>query len=177
MYKEFEKLVLTRQSCRNFSDKPIEKQTLDKIMQLSMLCPSACNSQPWKMVCALSDDSVDNVRKNLQIAGRNTFLNGAKAFIAVVEKVATLKADVQSKFDRNRFVKYDVGELIAYITLTAQSLGVSSCIIGWMNEEELSKTLGLNQDEICRVVIALGYSDIETREKTRKDKDQIIKYI
>ncbi len=177
MYKEFEQLVLRRQSCRDFSDRPIEKETLDKIMQLSMLSPSACNSQPWKMLCAISEEKVDSVRKNLQVAGRNSFLNGAKAFIAVVEKQATLKTEVQSKFDRNRFVKYDVGELIAYLTLTAESLGVSSCIIGWMQEEKLKEILGLSENELCRVVIALGYSDIETRKKVRKDKEEIIKYI
>ena len=174
---EFEKLALSRQSCREFTDKPIDKQTLDKIMELAMLAPSACNSQPWKMICAFSEESVSAVRKNLQIAGRNPFLSGAKAFIAVAEKVATLKPDAMKRFDRNRFVKYDVGELVAYLTLGAESLGVSTCIIGWMNEEKLSETLNLEQDEICRVVVALGYSDIETREKVRKDKEEVISYL
>ena len=177
MYKEFEKLALNRQSCREFSDKPIEKETLDKIMQLAMLAPSACNSQPWKMICAFNEESVKSVRENLQIAGRNTFLNGAKAFIAIAEKVATLKPDTMKRFDRNRFVKYDVGELIAYLTLGAESLGVSTCIIGWMNEEKLATTLNLDQDEICRVVVALGYSDIETRDKVRKEKEEVISYL
>lgn len=177
MFESFEKLVKTRQSCRDFSDRQIDKATLDKIMELSMLAPSACNSQPWRMVCVCQDQSVTAVRECLQVKGHNKFLDGAKAYIAVVNKTATLKDTIQSKFDRNRFVKYDVGELIAYITLTAKSLGVDSCIIGWMDEEELSTVLGLEQNEKCEIVVALGYSDIPTREKVRKDKVEIIRYI
>ena len=177
MFESFEKLVKERQSCRDFSDKPIEKETLDKIMELSMLSPSACNSQPWKMLCACQNDGVTAIKECLQERGHNKFLDGAKAFIAVVNKTATLKETIQSKFDRNRFVKYDVGELIAYITLTAKSLGVDSCIIGWMNEEKLASVLGLEENEKCELVVALGYSDIPTREKVRKNKEDIIKYL
>lgn len=177
MFENFSKLVLKRQSCRDFSDKPLDKQTLDKIMQLAMLAPSACNSQPWKMVCAMEQDSVSAVCECLQEKGHNKFLSGAKAFIAVVDKNAVLREDVGSKFDRNRFVQYDVGELIAYLTLTAESLNVGTCIIGWMNEEKLSSVLGLEDGESCKIVVALGYSNVQTREKKRKNIDDVIKYI
>ncbi len=170
-------LAKTRQSCRDFSNKPIEKETLDKIMETAMLAPSACNSQPWKMICAYEGDNVQKICESLQVNGHNGFLTGAKAFIAVVDKVRPLKPTVEQKYDRNRFVKYDVGELIAYITLAATDLGVDSCIIGMMDEEKLYSVLGLEKDEICTIVVALGYSDIETRKKTRKDKENIIKYI
>lgn len=177
MFDNFNKLVLERQSCRDFNDKPLEKQKIDKIVQTAMLAPSACNSQPWKMVVATETDSVKDICECLQEKGHNKFLSGAKAYIAVVNKNAKLKESIESKFDRNRFVKYDVGELIAYITLTAKSLGVDSCIIGWMNEEKLASVLKLEENEKCEIVVALGYSDIPTREKMRKDREEIIKYI
>lgn len=177
MFDNFEKLVKIRQSCREFLDKEIEQVKLDKIMETAMLAPSACNSQPWKMVCAVKKDSVKAVCNCLQEKGHNKFLSGAKAYIAVVNKNATLKDTIQSKFDRNRFVKYDVGELVAYITLTAKSLGIDSCIIGWMNEEKLYSVLELEENEKCEIVVALGYSDIPIREKSRKPKEEIIKYI
>lgn len=174
---DFKELVLKRQSCREFLDKQIEKEKLDEIMQTAMLAPSACNSQPWKMVCAVNSDSVNAICECLQEKGHNKFLSGAKAYIAVVNKGAKLKESIESKFDRNRFVKYDVGELIAYVTLTAKSLGIDSCIIGWMNEEKLASVLGLEENEKCELVVALGYADIPTREKVRKAKEDIIKYI
>ncbi len=177
MYGNFEKLVKIRQSCRQFSSLPVEKEKLDKIMELARLAPSACNSQPWTMHCAYTEEAVNAVRECLQYQGHNPFLSDAKAFIAVSEKHATLKSFVTTKFDRNRFVKYDVGELIAYVTLGAKAIGLETCIIGWMDEEKLASVLGLGEDEICHVVVAVGNSDIPVRDKVRKDKEEVIKYL
>lgn len=170
-------LAKNRQSCRNFNDKPIDKKVLDEIMQTAMLAPSACNSQPWKMICVHGGEKLSIVCESLQVNGHNTFLTGAKAFIAIVDKVRPLKPTVEQKFDRNRFVKYDVGELVAYITLAAKDLGVDTCIIGMMDEEKLYKALELKEGETCTIVIALGYSDIETRQKSRKNIEDVISYI
>lgn len=174
MFETFFKLVNDRQSCRDFNDKPLEKETIDKIIELSMLAPSACNSQPWKMYVITEENMLKNVARTLQDMMMNKFTNKAKAFIVLGECNATLKLGASLKFDRNHFVKYDIGQISAYITLTAESLGVSSCIIGWVNEKELKKVLSMPEEERCSIVIALGYSDIPKRKKMRKDKDKIV---
>lgn len=170
----FKQLVLSRQSCRNFNDKPIEKQTVLDIAKLAMLAPSACNSQPWKMYVVTDLDKVNGVAKSLQDYGHNTFTDKAKAFIVLTEQQATLKESVSQRFSRNHFVKYDIGELTAYITLGAQSMGVSSCIIGLINQEKLRNVLNLKEDEVSNIVVALGYSDIAVRNKIRKSESDVI---
>ena len=176
-FSQFEELVKTRQSCRNFSDKPLPAEEVEKIAETAVLAPSACNSQPWKLYCVTSKEKVEEVCAALTHGGRNAFLSGAKAFIAAAEKGAVLKPDVAKVFSEKRFVKYDVGEVIAYATLAAKSRGVESCIIGWMNTEKLRSALGMSEDEDCAVVIALGYSDIPIREKSRKSAEETIKFI
>lgn len=177
MFKEFSNLVLSRQSCRDFNDKPLDRDVVKTIAETAMLAPSACNSQPWRMYCVTDEKAVKGVTCALQEGGHNKFLTGAKAYIVVCDKQATLRPGTESKFDRNHFVKYDVGELIAYITLTAQSLGVASCIIGWINYEQLKEVVGYADDEICNIVVALGYTDTPTRTKMRKDKAELIKFL
>ena len=174
MYNKFVELVKTRQSCREFNDKPVDANVVEEIAELAMLSPSACNSQPWKMYVVTDENKVGLVAESLQERGRNAFVSGAKAFIAVSEKQATLKPDVQKKFDRNHFVKYDIGELVAYITLGAKAKGLETCIIGWINHDKLKTAIGMPDDEICNIVVAIGNSDIPVREKARKDKEQII---
>ena len=46
---DIEQLLLTRQSCRNYQEKPVDEETLRKIAELAHLAPSACNAQPWKI--------------------------------------------------------------------------------------------------------------------------------
>ena len=173
MENYFKELVLSRQSCREFNDKPLEKSLVMDIVNLATLSPSACNSQPWKMYVVTDPDGLKNTAAALGVNGHNKFLCGAKAFVVLAEKQAVLKPGV--RFDRNHFVKYDIGELLAYITLGAQSVGVSSCIIGMVDQELITSAVGLEDGEVCNVAVALGYSDISVREKKRKTVDETIK--
>ncbi len=175
-YDNFSKLVMSRQACREFNDKPLSRETVDKIVELSRFAPSACNSQPWKMYVACGE-MVEKITPTLVEKGVNTFLDKAKAYIVLAEKAATLKPSAEKKFSRMHFVKYDVGELAAYITLTAQSLGVANIVIGWVNLDELKDVVGMDEGEECRLVIALGYSDIPVRDKIRFDREKTIKFI
>ena len=170
MQQEFNKLVNTRQSCRSFNDKPLSAEVVQEIAEQALLCPSACNSQPWRLVLATEQQSVKKVASALQGGGHNPFLDKAKAFICPIETCATLRADAKEFFSDNHFVKYDIGQMIAYITLTAESMGVKSCIIGWVNQEQMKEAINMQAGEICNVVVALGYSDIPVRQKVRKDK-------
>ena len=174
MQKSFTQLVNTRQSCRDFNDLPLDPLVVNQIAEQALLAPSACNSQPWKMYVVTSEQMIEEVKRCVQGHGHNKFTQKAKAFICVSERATALREDVEEKFSRNFFVKYDVGELVAYITLTAESMGVKSCIIGWVAGKDLAKALKLDSDERCNLVIALGYSDTPLRKKTRKSKEQII---
>lgn len=176
MENSFVNLINTRQSCRDFSDKPLEIETIEKIAELATLSPSACNSQPWKMYL-VGGEKVKEVTPTLQNNGHNPFLTGAKGYIVITEKQAEYKTFVKSKFDKYHFVKYDIGELTAYITLVAESIGVKSCIIGWINQEELRGVVGYPEEEVCNIVVALGYSDTPVREKKRKAKEEVIQIV
>ena len=175
-YEDFVKLVNERQATRSFNDKEISEELLNKIVSVGRLTPSACNSQPWKMYVASEKGVVDKVRKSLQAENRNMFLDSAKAFIVLSEVIRPLKPDVEKRLGKSRFVKYDIGELCAYLTLTAKSLGIDSCIIGWIDIEALRDAVGMSENEDCNVVIALGYSDVPLREKSRLSLDEIVKF-
>lgn len=174
MKELFKKLALSRQSCRDFNDKPLDKKTVEEIASIAMLAPSACNSQPWKMYLVTEKDKVSAVAKSLQDRGHNSFADGAKAFIVISEKDATLKESISTRFRSDHFVKYDIGELTAYITLAAESMGVKSCIIGWINQDALKTAINMPDGEVSNIVVALGYSDTPLRDKKRKTTQEVI---
>ena len=43
----FYDLASKRQSCRNYSDRPVEKDKLMQCINAALIAPSACNGQPW----------------------------------------------------------------------------------------------------------------------------------
>ncbi len=176
-FDSFKKLIAERQSCRSFSDKEVDKKDLTDILETALLAPSACNSQPWKVYCVTENSVRDDVASSLQEGGANAFASSAKAFFVLAEKNAVLKPGIQGKIGNNHFVKYDMGELAAYVTLAAKAKGLDTCIIGWINEEKLKKAVGLADDEICNMVIALGYGNQPLRSKTRKSFKETVKMI
>ena len=162
---EFSQVVKSRYSCRNFSDKRVSKETLYKIIGEALNAPSAKNTQPWEFYVTYTDESNAKIRECLQDNGKNLFLNGATAFIALFE---SLPDNIRcEKYGNDRFVKYDVGQMAAYLTLCAKNAGVDSCVIGWLNEEKLRKNTGVEKP--CSLVIAFGYAAKTPSRAERQD--------
>ena len=113
----------------------------------------------------------------LQDNGKNGYVSECKAFIVIVETEAVLNKSSAIKFDSSHFVKYDVGELIAYITLAATNKNIANCIIGWTNQEKLKEIIDLQSNEYCPVVIGFGYTDLTPPVKIRKNIEDTIKTI
>ena len=174
---DFEKLVEVRQSCRKFKDKPVEKEKLEKIANLARLAPSACNSQPWKLHFVTEKGKVQEFSSCLRDFGMNAFTKNVPVFIAISELNAKLALGSKLKYDNNHFVKYDIGEIIAYVTLCAEELGLATCILGWLNNKKIAEILNFKEGEWCNVVIALGYAEDSTvRNKVRKPVTEITEW-
>ncbi len=174
--KNFEQLVQQRQSCRDYLEQPVEKEKLVRLAEIGRLTPSACNSQPWKMYF-VSGQKAKEVAPCLQDMGMNKFASKAPTFIVITETGATLKPGADRKFSSDHFVKYDVGQLVAYLTLEAKALGLDTCIIGWVNGEKLRAVVEYPETELCNIVIALGYSQAPLREKVRKPLETVTSFI
>ena len=173
MSKKFCELIRERYACRDFSDKPIERAAVYDILEDAVNAPSACNSQPWRIFVTCSQEENAKMRKCLQEDGKNAFLDNAQAFIAVYgTDDIKLKASVAAKFPPSHFVKYDIGELVAYITLAAKDRGIDSCIIGWLNNAAINETFSLTGT--CDIVVALGYGKDAPRAKSRLPLSEIV---
>ena len=171
---DFLELIEKRQSCRDFSDKPIELNLIYDIIGQAKKATSACNSQPWRVYITNTAKENEKMRICLQENGRNAFLDTATAFIAVYQaEEIILNAGVESKFSSSHFAEYDIGEFVAYLTLAAKAKGLGSCIIGRVNNQKLNETFALKGK--CGLVVALGYAkNDKQRNKIRKPLEEIV---
>lgn len=172
---EFSELVKRRYACKSFSTRAVEKELLYKIVGEAMNAPSARNTQPWEFYVSCDEETNAKIRACLQDNGKNGFLSAAPAFIAIFEETPDNIAC--EKYGNDRFVKYDVGQAAAYLTLGAKNAGVDSCVIGWINEERLREVTGVNKP--CGLVIAFGYAKEDAAPPAKKRaplQDKIINY-
>ena len=53
---ELEKVITERHSTRAFSDKPVPRETIEKLLFLATRCPSAINIQPWEFTVVMEEE-------------------------------------------------------------------------------------------------------------------------
>lgn len=169
---EFSQLINLRESCRNFdSSKDITNEQIEKMINSAILAPSACNGQPYYFTVCKGEEA-KKVAKATTKMGMNKFALDAPCLIVISEKPYVKSAALGAKIKNNDYRSIDIGITTAYLTLEATNQGLSTCILGWLEEGEIKKIL--NIEERIRLVIAVGYpKDDKIREKKRKTIEEI----
>ena len=173
----FNEIAINRQSCRSYNaNKDIEQEKLDLILKTASIAPSACNGQPYQItVCR--GESAKRVERATQGMGMNKFATDAPVALVISEMPYVATAALGSKVKKNDYRSIDIGILAAYITAEATAQGISSCILGWLDDAEIRDICSL--DGAVRLVIVLGYpsDDEKLRAKKRKEPEKLIKYM
>ena len=156
--KDAMEVLLTRRSIRNFNDKPISEDVLNKILEAGTYAPTAMGMQK-PIIIAITDKNVrDEVsRENAKIMGRegtDPFYGAPVILLVAVENYPN--------------AVYDGSCVIDNLLNAAWAMGVGSCWIHRAKEElesdfgkNLLKSLGIEGDYIGVGHVALGYFDGE----------------
>ncbi|MDR1487914.1 MAG: nitroreductase family protein [Deltaproteobacteria bacterium] len=175
---DFLELALRRQSCRTFSDRPVEHEKLVKCVEAARNAPSGCNSQPWSFVVVEDPAIVAEVAKTTQQLGINEYQSKAKAFLVVVEEYARLMPKIAPLVDSQVFAKGDLGGATLSFCLQAESLGLGTCIIGLFDRPKLRELLNIPELKSIFLVVAIGYSSTDhVRPKQRKPLEEIVRFV
>lgn len=173
----FTEIAKTRQSCRSFDPhRPVETEKLMQILESARLAPSACNAQPYH-ITLLTGDLAKKVEKETQGMGMNRFATDAPAVFVLSEMPYNKTAAVGAKAKHNDYRSIDIGTLSAYITLEATAQGLSTCILGWFDDEKIRSLCGLSAP--VRLVIPVGYAaeGDPLREKKRKPMEELVSFM
>ena len=84
--RDYFDLIARRESCRDFADRPVEREKLEKMVEAARLAPSACNGQPWRYTVVTRPDAVQAVAECAAGGGMNRFAKNCPAFIVVEER-------------------------------------------------------------------------------------------
>lgn len=170
----FLEIAQTRQSCRVYEEtRSVEQEKLNAVLEAARLAPSACNAQPYHLtVC--HGDAAKAAAKACQGMGMNKFASQAPVLIIVSEQSYNKTAAVGAKVKGIDYRSIDIGIAAAYLTAEATAQGLSTCILGWIDDKKLREITGI--DAPARLVITLGYAaeDDKLRPKKRKDLSALV---
>jgi nitroreductase len=188
-------IISNRKSVRKYLDKHIPDEDLRTVLEAGRLAPSWMNVQSWKLILVKSQENKD-LLSELSI-GQQQVKNADALIVCVADTNAWAEAGISNIQNPalNPALQGESGLLvrtmeqviypISYMMLTANSLGISSCIIGAMGNEvtgilpevsvKAKEALGLKDGQIISTIITLGYdADPTETVKQRKDFDEVV---
>ena len=146
---EFTDVVKGRYSCKKYSDRPLEKEKSDAILEAGRLAPTAKNLQEQKVYV------VQSAQMLAKIDEVTPCRYGAPTVLIVA-------------FDRDNVFTYPGGKrdsgvedatiVATHMILAAYNEGVDSCWINFLDPEKMAQALGLPENEEVLMAIDLGYA-------------------
>ena len=175
---DFLEIAKLRQSCRAYDEtKQVEQEKLDAILEAAQLAPSACNGQPYRFTVCRGEAAREVALATRGMGGMNKFAVQAPVMIVVSEMPYVKSAALGAKVKGNDYRSIDIGITTAYLTAEATAQGLSTCILGWLDDEKIRKICNLEYP--ARLVITLGYAkegDVP-RKKVRKDISELVHFV
>ena len=178
-------VIKSRRSMRKFKQEKVEREKIHTILEAGNFAPSGHNVQPWHFTLVENKSLIDEMNEEVkallkkfpvpfvQIVGENpNFHIYYRAPQIIV--VSSLEGAVTPK--------EDISAATQNMLLTAESLGVGSCWVGYVGvgfmdegfKKRWSEKLSLPANATPHFAIALGYPDMQyIKPLKRKSRENI----
>ena len=166
---EFENIIRKRTSVRKFSDKDLENEKLDKILEAGRLAPTAKNNQPFKIYVVNSEEGL------LKIDNASRCRYGAKTVLIVC-------GNKEEAYHRGDYSTYEMDSCIVatHMMLEATNIGVDNIWIESFDENVLRESFNIPSEYIPVCLLPLGYKAVDCPinplHEKRKNIEEIVEY-
>ncbi|MDA3885377.1 MAG: nitroreductase family protein [Candidatus Delongbacteria bacterium] len=175
----FLELANKRNSVRNYSDQPVDKEKIMRCVEVARLSPSACNSQPWHFIIVDDKELKDKIAKEtlMALSGMNKFTLDAPVMVVLVIEKKNISSNIGSFLKNKDFSLIDIGIAAEHFCLQAAEEGLGTCTLGWFNEMVVKKLLNMPNSKHIGLLISAGYPKEENiPDKKRKSIDDIFSF-
>ncbi len=155
--------IKRRRSIRQFTDEPIGKDALEKLLDAARWAPTASNQQRWRFVVVTSPPVKELIRK----FAPGIFLMPAAFIVICVEKAPDANPWAQATY------LADCAIAAQNIMLVAYEMGIGSCPALSYAKVAISEILDLPERVEPLLVITLGYPAEDPEPPPRLDLSQI----
>ena len=165
--KSFLELVEARYSSRSYSNRAVEPEKVEYLLECARLAPSAVNFQPWKFVVVESAEK----RARLQECYLREWFREAPLYIVVcADKAQSWKR----KLDGHDHADIDAAIATEHICLAATELGLGSCWVCNFDVDLCSEVLDLEGELYPVAIVPIGYPTDEPTSKKRKPIEDVV---
>ncbi len=169
---EFKEVIEKRYSCKKYSEKQVEKEKLEAILNAGRLAPTAKNLQEQHIYVVESKEGLAKIDE----------VTPCRYGAPIVLVVAFDKENVFTYPGGQRQSGIEDATIVAtHMILAAADEGVDSCWVNNFNPEVLEKSLGLPENEEILMIMDLGYAALGAgplpNHSKRKDLTETVTYL
>lgn len=202
---EFEKLVNERRSYKEFKDREVEMEKLEKIFELTTEAPTAFNLQAYSFKVLHSNEAIEAAVES--VVPGNEWVGDADKIVLLVgdERIDTnLEKALEDMLEKNyldeetaegyrerisgysdRDNLFKTGWLnrntmipATFFMLACEDQGLGTCPVRGFSSEKISESLELKEWERPSLMLPIGYPEEDERpQKWRRDREEIFEVI
>lgn len=145
---DFLQLAHDRYSCLDLSDRPVEAEKIDALVEAAVAAPTAVDRQPWHLWVVESPEAVErlSVLTRFSFGARVILMLGARADEAWVRK-----------YDGRNFADVDASIVGTHIMLAAHDLGLGTTWVGHFDAPAVHEAFPETEGYDLVALFPIGY--------------------
>ena len=175
------KTIANRYSCRDFESTPLTEEQIKAIADAALAAPSGMNRQPWHVIMVTDKALIDEL--NEEGMGILAAMEDKTMYDRMMSRGGKMLYNAPCLViitnDGSGFAAVDTGILCQNVTLAAQSLGLTSCIVAMAGTplngprgEEFKKRLKFPDGYVFSLGVLIGAAKT-AKEPHELDKSKI----
>jgi nitroreductase len=153
--------ITSRRNVREFADRPIDGEELDRILEAGRRAPSSRNWQPWDFIVVTDRDQLGELAQVWRGGGH--IAQSAATVVVVLP-------DAEDTSQRER-AAFDTGQATVQMMIAAADQGIGSGHSAVGDQVRAREILGFPEDRYAYIMIDFGYpADRALRPIRRPDR-------
>ena len=176
------KMLRERRSIRKFKNEIVDKETMLEIIDITKYAPSWSNYQVSRFNLVTDKSIIMEIAESAVkefVYNKKTLVNANNvAVLSYVKGKSGSIADygIESTGDDNWEI-FDAGIACQQFCLAAYSMGVSTVIMGVIDNTIIRNIIDLPENEEVAAIIVYGYQEGESPTTKRLETEKIVKFI
>lgn len=151
--------IYGRRSIRNYDDREVEKDKIEKLLRAGMAAPSACNMQPWEFIVVTDKELLKKLEEN------------APKYNAPLAMIVCANTK-NIPWDGNGWM-LDCSAAVENMMIAASAMGLGSVWIGMFEMKAVRELFDIPENIEVMSVVYFGYPVKAKKPATKYNEDAV----
>ncbi len=160
--------IATRRSIRKYSDEPVPREVIDRVLEAGRLAPSWKNRQCWRFILVSDPDIKRQIGMVVDNPSQEVYQNAPYVLVLCADPT-----DSGTMAGKDYYL-VDCGICMEHVVLSATAEGLGSCWVGYFPENPLRALLGIPRDTRIVALTPLGYAAEAPEARERQELSKMV---